>query len=146
MKFFKYALFLAALGVAGFFAADYVISKPSDSAAGASLPRMAEKTHIEVEEDCPFGRCPCMRHRIQQTSVPAGWSKLKKTKFSADRCDPPPSGHRVDIYRRQKCVICPEGMQYSGFLRDSAKIRSRANLTEDQCVLIKRTCLDDKRK
>lgn len=148
MKTYKYFFCLAALGTVCLVFGCGAPSNTSGSSSEPSLPKLEEKTQIEVVEDCPFGRCPCMTHRIKQTSVPAGWSKLKKEKFSVHRCTPAPKGYRAEPYLRknlEKCVICPEGMEYSANLRDSRKIRARANLKEDQCVRIQRTCLDDKR-
>ncbi len=142
MKIIKYAIVIAAVGIAVFVIMDRFVSENSGGSLESSLPRMAEQTSVEVVEDCPLGRCPCMTSRIRQTSVPAGWAKLIKPKFSAYRCDPPPSGYRADIYHRTKCVICPTGMQYSGLLQNSPQIKNRAKLAEDQCVSIQRTCLD----
>jgi len=145
MKIFTYGLLIAGFGVAGFVAAVWVASSSAGGSQEPSLPRMAERTTVEVVEDCAYGRCPCMTAHIRQTSAPAGWSSIQQSKSPINRCDTPPQGYHAEKFGRDKCVICPDGMRYSAFLMDSAQIRRRANLAENQCVSIQRSCVDDAR-
>ena len=146
MKIIFYIVIIAVMGGAGFVLAGIGSGDKAPAVAPRltsqdSLPDMTARTAIEVVEDCPYGRCPCMTSRIRQTSVPAGWSKLQVKKYSVGRCTAPPAGYHAEKFSDGKCVICPDGMRYSALLQRSDLIRARANLSENQCVLIETVCL-----